>query len=204
MATFQNKVEDISVAISDTTALSSWLTQGARIVVDILADKRSDKLGLYATAKTDSGSGIGITGGRVISAHKSGYPARRIAAEDYGRATNTGSIHYATATDPAWYILETMGYVKPSGGTLRWVAYPSVAYSDSAVSNFPPEAYDAFVYYAGVQSLMRAIADSITNMATHLTNGDPELVQSEAMRVQELVQKNKELQLEYNRILERL
>ena len=36
MATFQTQIEDLTGSVSDTAALSSWLTDGARAVMSIL------------------------------------------------------------------------------------------------------------------------------------------------------------------------
>lgn len=220
MSTFQARVQDLVGTQADTAALTDWLTEGARVVVDALADKRSDKLELYATAKTYSGSGgVDVTGGRVISAHKAGYPAQRVPAEMYAETVDADSIHYGLATDPSWYILETKGYVQPSGGTLRWVAYPSVLFSASTISNFPPEAYPAVAYYAAIQSLYRDTTDlikttlagitysaptfggSYTNITTHLTNQDIELAKGEADKLSlQLNEYGADIQLEIQRI----
>jgi len=158
---FQTDVEDLVGSQSDTAALTVWLTDGGRMVVDYLANKKSDKLEIYATTKTDAGSGIAITSGRPISAHKSNYRARRIHVDTKAQAADSGSIYYAVATDPVWYIDQTRGYVLPSGGTIRWVGYPTVAYSDSSISNFPPEGYEAVIYHAAIQSQIRNITDLI-------------------------------------------
>ena len=173
---FQTQVEDRVGTISDTSALTDWLTDGARIVIDYLANRRSDKLDLYATEKSDSGSGVDITGGRPISAHKSNYPARRIPVEMKARAVDADSSEYATATDPVWYVSETKGYVLPLGGTIRWAAYPAVAYNASTVSNFPPEGYPAFVLYASIQYQIRNINDLIKSTLGGLTFTFPSTV----------------------------
>src|SRR3990167_10430053 len=94
---FLTNVEDLVGTCSDTTAVGDFLTAGARIVVDSLALKQSDKLNLYATDKTDAGSGVDVTGGMVISAHKSNYPARKISVEMKAKTIDADSLHYALA-----------------------------------------------------------------------------------------------------------
>ena len=66
---FLTRIEDLIGTFSDTTAITDFLTEGARIVSDRL---KSERLVIYATDKTDAGSGIAINGGRPLSAHKSG------------------------------------------------------------------------------------------------------------------------------------
>jgi hypothetical protein len=181
MATFQARIEDyVGVLTSpDTAFMTDSLTEGARIVIDHLASKNSDKLELYATDKVSAG-GIGggavITGGRAISAHKSNYPARRVPVEMSAQLSDADSIHYALPTDPAWYIDKTKAYVLPTSGTVRWVAYPAVAYSLSALSDFPPEGYSAVVQYAAIQYEIRLLSDLTTSTLGGITASFPSSV----------------------------
>jgi len=159
MSTFLVRVQDYigdTGATADTTAVTDWLTEGARIVGDKF---NPDRLAIYATDKTDSGSGIAITAGRPLSAHKSGYQARLVSKGMSGAIADTGSIHYAVAKDPAWYIDLTKGYVLPGGGTIKWFAYPAVAHGDSSISNYPPQGYPAVALYAAMQGQIRNIND---------------------------------------------
>jgi hypothetical protein len=158
---FQTQIEDYigTPVLADTTFMTDSLTTGARILVDVLASKGSDKLDLYATDKTDAGSGVDVTAGKPISAHKSYRGAKRILVEMRASALDADSIHYAISTDPSWHIEKTKAYVLPSGGTVRWVAYPSVLFSASTITNFPPEGYPAVVLYASVQYQIRNISD---------------------------------------------
>src|SRR3990167_2668865 len=95
----------------------------------------------------------------VISAHKSNYPARRISVEMKAKTIDADSLHYALAGDPVWYLEKTKGYVLPGGGTLRHVPYPTVLYSDSTLTNFPPQGYPAMIRYAGMQYTIRNLTD---------------------------------------------
>lgn len=164
---FLTQVEDLIGTCSDTTAVTDFLTAGARITADYLTNKGSDKCELYATDKADADgiTGIDVTGGVVISAHKSYRKARRIPAEMKAMALDSDSIHYALATDPVWYLLKEKGYVLPGGGTLRHFLYPTVVNSESAIDNFPPQTYPTVVRYAAMQYLLRKISDlTITTM----------------------------------------
>ena len=171
MATFQARIEDHvgTLASADTAFMTDILTDGARVVVDYLANKGSDKLEIYATDKTDAGSGIDITSGRPMSAHKSYYSANRIPVEMKAKAADEDSRHYAIATDPIWYIEKTKAYVLPGGGTIRWVDYPTVAFGDSTVSNYPPEGYDTMVLYAAMRYGIRILSDLTTTTIGGIT-----------------------------------
>ena len=161
MSTFQVRVQDYiggTGATTDTDALNDWLTEGARLATDKF---KPERLAIYATDKTDGGSGIAITAGRPLSAHKSGYEARLVPVGMKAVIADGSSIHYAIATDPAWYIDSTKAYVLPSGGTVKWFAYPTVAYTESTISNFPPQGLPVVVLYTSIQGQIRNINDLI-------------------------------------------
>ena len=70
----------------------------------------------------------------------------------------SGSIFKATATDPIWYLVKTKANIIPGGGTAQWVAYPTVANTDSAISNFPPQGYPVLVLYSAVNCQLSIIS----------------------------------------------
>jgi len=168
---FQTRIEDHvgTLASADTTFMTDVLTDGARVVIDYLVNKGSDKIEIYATDKADAGSGVDITSGKPFSAHKSNYPARRIPVEMKAKAADADSLHYALSTDPVWYIDKTKAYVLPGGGKVRWIDYPTVLYSDSTVTNYPPEGYDPMVLYASQRYLIRILSDLTTTTIGGIT-----------------------------------
>jgi len=168
VATFQVRVEDYTGTIGDTAALSDWLTEGARIMVDRF---KPERLELDATDKTDAGgdAGVSIVDGRALFAHKSNYPARRISVAEKGGATASGSIHFAETKSPVWFTSNTKGFVYPSGGTIVWFAYPTVLFGDSTITAFPAEGYAAVVLYAAVQGELRLISDLIDTTMTAIS-----------------------------------
>lgn len=177
---FQTRIEDYvgTLASADTTFMTDTLTAGARVVADYIVRKSSDKVDLYATDKTDTdgSTGIDVTGGVVISAHKSYYPARRIPVEMKAKALDGDSLHYAISTDPVWFIEKSKGYVLPGGGVLRHFVYPAVTYSDSTISNYPPSAIPAVVLYAAAQYSIRILSDLTTTTIGGISFTSPSLV----------------------------
>jgi len=174
MATFGELVQDRVGTFSNTDLLDHALTAAGRIVIDHLFMKYGEnnfRLELYYTDKTDSdgSTGIAVTGGRVIGAHKSGYKATKIDYKDKALFSLATSIYNAVATSPVYYLEKTKGYVLPGGGTLNWVAYPTVGNGDSAISNFPPEGYPVVVLYASIQAQMAIIQTLVATTMSGIT-----------------------------------
>ena len=156
MSTFQVRVEDKVGTVSDTVAISDWLTDGARHITNLIPP---DKLEKYTVALPDAGSGISVALYRVLKAHKLDYGARRIDAGMKARAEDSNSIHYATTDDPCWTIINGKAYVIPSGGTVQAMAYPTVVYSESTITSFPSDLEDGVVTYAAMRARLRQLSD---------------------------------------------
>ena len=158
MSTFQVRVEDKVGTVGDTTAISDWLTDGAKYIANVIPPDRLEK---YTVPLTDAGSGISVTSHRILRAHKTDYGARRIDAGMKARAEDSNSIHYATTDDPCWTIINGKAYVIPGGGTVQAMAYPTVVYSESTIASFPSDLDDGVVTYAAMRARLRQISDLI-------------------------------------------
>lgn len=151
MSILQTRVEDYTGTVADTTALTDGLTAGAKYILNLIPEQ---KLGMYSTEITDDGSGVAISNYRPLRAHKSGYPAIPSSAEYKKRFLDTESIYYAPNKYPFWYIEGGKAYVVPDGGTVVAVAYPTVTYSDSSITNFPAALEHGVVLYCAIQILL--------------------------------------------------
>ena len=156
MSTFQVRVEDKIGVVSDTAALSDFLTAGVKFIVNVLPPERVEK---FTTDLTDAGSGVSVTTSRVLRAHKSSYRARRIDAGLAAQAINSSSIHYAGSTDPVWYISNGLAFVKPTSGTVVAMAYPTVLFGDSTIAAFPIDLDEGVVLYACIHGRLRQMSD---------------------------------------------
>lgn len=74
-STYQSLIENYTGTISDTTQLSDQLSAGAKFIINTIPENKLDK---YASASTDSGSGVSVDSMRIVRAHKGGYRARQI------------------------------------------------------------------------------------------------------------------------------
>jgi len=148
MSTFQSRIEDYIGSYADTNALSEWLTAGAKLISDILP---SDELEKFATKSIDSGSGVNVKNARVVSVTKDGYRARNIPLGNSAQVLDTNSIFYATSKSPFYYIKAGLGYCVPLGGDFYLYTYPTVAYTDTSIAEFPESQQHAVVLYASIQ-----------------------------------------------------
>jgi len=69
------------------------------------------------------------------------------------------SLYAATAKDPIYYIENGSLYVMPGGGRGIALAYPTVVYSATSISNFPIQLEHAVVLYACIQGRIRQLSD---------------------------------------------
>jgi len=156
MSTYKERIENKIGSVGDDAALSDFLTAGGKFFVNILPPERLEK---FTVDLADSGSGVSIVAYRVLRAHKSNYGARKVDAGLAAQVVDSNSIHYAISTDPAWYILNGLAYVKPTSGTVVAMAYPTVAYGDSTITAFPADLDEGVVIYACIQGRLRQMSD---------------------------------------------
>lgn len=243
---FSDNIADYIGTFSDNTAMSNWLTSGAKRIIDLLPVEKAEK---FSTNLTDSGSGVTITGYRVLRAHKSGYGAKEVSGDMKTRVTpggglgtvaivsggtgysvsnvltlsggtggtvtvtsvsagvvtgieittsgsgyslgvstttggggtgctiyvipTSGSLFEATSKFPVYYTENGKLYILPAGGTGIGVAYPTVLYTESAISGFPQEFENAVILFASIQCGIQLLSSKTTALeAISLTSVD--------------------------------
>jgi hypothetical protein len=169
MATFQVQIEDLTGSVSDTAALSSWLTDGARSVLTILPI-----ITLERVVSTDAFTNtIDIESKKVFSvvrrddnhSSKAFMPCRKLTSSMMGRVSDTSYMEAASESDPAYIIqgdvLNTYpGSNQSSDSRVTYINTGiTVAYGDSSITNFPDEAENTVVLYAARNSLQRLMND---------------------------------------------
>lgn len=156
MLTFKERIEDRIGSVGDDNALDSWLTAGAKLIINLLPETRLEK---FTTPLTDGGSGVEVKNYRVLSANKNGYGAIRVSQNLIARVSDANSIYAATTEYPAWYILDGLAYVKPSGGTILVLGYPDVYSGTDTIPNFPRDIDESVVIYACINGRFRQMTD---------------------------------------------
>ena len=134
---------------------AQWLTDAVREVINILPPKLKEKC-ITESILTNSPTSMDMDGkGDIISVTRrysdSGYwvNCRKVSTEYSSLTQDSTSLHYATVTDPVYYIqsqsdISTL-FVQPTPtanqtAIIYHVGNPSIAYGDTSIANFPDEA----------------------------------------------------------------
>tara|TARA_R110002012_G_scaffold204976_1_gene374830 strand:- start:598 stop:1842 length:1245 start_codon:yes stop_codon:yes gene_type:complete len=172
MATFEAQVEGLtSLSIDGSSAptqteLTQFLTDGAKEILTSLPDSKKR---LFTTSNELNGSSTNYTvaGSEVFAVTRDdgtiNQPCRAIPAELQGRIRDSDDMMAATTTDPAYYIANNLLSVVPEPSNsqnahVQALAYPAVAFGDSAIAKFPDEAEYLVPVYAAIKSLQNALA----------------------------------------------
>ena len=185
MATFKVQIEDVVGSVGDDGALTQFLTDGAKEIINVLPRELklecSSLTNLYI-GNTDivmdldaSGEILHVTRENADSGYHA--PCRKISAAYGGMATDSGNMmYYATETDPVYWTGSDSGgdpklFVIPTPtanqpAKIYHVKFPAVAYGDSAIVNFPDEAEYLVVLYASVKGLQRLMNNKSGSLPT--------------------------------------
>lgn len=163
MASFQVRVLDYIGTLDDTTAITDWCTAGARFIVDLLPEHILNE---YATSVTVTASGLSMASYRIHQALKNGYEAKLVPTGMLTAVQDSNSIHYALSASPVSVVYSGKIYIYPNGGEVLAMAYPTVLYSASSISNFPTRMEHGVVLYAAIQGMLRKSSDALTSVSS--------------------------------------
>lgn len=138
----QERVRLLVGSYYDSKTMQTLMDEAVRLVIGELPEEVLEAL---QVEETDTGTGVTVSNKRVIRAHKDGYPARHLDSYLRSRIESESSYYEAQSWAPAYYIYGGKCYVKPDGGTVVTVSYPSVSISSSSVTGVPDQLLDLFV-----------------------------------------------------------
>ena len=135
---------------------AQWLTDAAREVIHVLPNKLKEKCMTETTLNNSSptmdmdGKGETLYVTR-LSADSGGkkLPCREVTASYADLADDSTSIYYASVTDPVYWISSSSDAAilsilpTPTANQtaiVYHIGYPSIAYGDTSIANFPDEA----------------------------------------------------------------
>lgn len=182
MATYKVQVEDLTGSLSDDGAISQWLTDGARMVLDNLPTDKLERITekeLFTNTTTSKGKRIFEVLRKDASNSSRFMPCRKLSSKLLGKVEDTDYMEAATTSDPAYIVFDNAIQTFPgsASGSDSMVLYVdttiTLAHGDDAGSkdDIPNEAEHVIVLYAARNGLERLISNANTDE-------DPELVAS--------------------------
>ena len=155
---FSTQITDLVGGTIDQDACDQWLEDGVRELINVFPSKLKEMC--YAKS-TFTSAAAGSEAETIASQHLGSVYAgsvacRKIIASDKYKAADSGSVEFATSTDPVYYIEGGKLNILPASlsGIYYIVGTPSIdADSDSSISNFPDEAEYLVVLYASIKQL---------------------------------------------------
>ena len=194
MEDFQVQLENIigSTVFDDTTFITTAIQDVGAEIIKVTPDS---KLLPISQQTAITSSGLSILDKRVLDVHKSNIRARLILESDTARAKDSGSIYYATASDPVYYFARNKVYVAADGsdtsGTLEHVPLiptsdgsTAIAHNSNAVANFPLEAIHILVTGASARCLQQVLFIKNEKLKEYVqTDEDSELAQAITLEI---------------------
>lgn len=162
MSTFQERVQAYTGSISDTAALTDWLTSGARFIVDLLPDHVLEE---YTTTQSVTTNGFALSSYRVQQVLKNGYEARRVPSGMSASVQDENSLHYALSNSPVSLVYNGKLYIYPNGGEVLAMLYPTVTYNASTLSGFPAKMLHGVVLFAAIQGMLSKSSDALESVS---------------------------------------
>jgi len=155
---FDTQITDLVGGTIDQNACDQWLEDGVRELINVFPSKLKEMC--YAKS-TFTSAAVGSEAETIASQHLGSVYAgsvacRKIVASDKYKAADSGSVEFATSTDPVYYIEGGKLNILPASlsGIYYIVGAPSIdADSDSSISNFPDEAEYLVVLFASIKQL---------------------------------------------------
>ena len=165
MANFKAQIESLAGATTDSE-INQWMNDGAKEIINILPQKLKHKSGTITSLANSTPMDMDAVGEILhvtrLSADSGGYriPCREMNPMYSGLATDSSSLHYASATDPVyWTESNSSGnptlFVKPTPDAnqpakIMHISYPVFDADGSgsnvniktatSIANFPDEA----------------------------------------------------------------
>ena len=175
MATFEAQVVGLTgLTIDDSSAptraeLNQFLSDGAKEVLNSLPRSRQE---MFTTSNDLNSSSVNLTllGSEVFSVTRDdgtiNQPCRKVPASLNGRIRDSGDMMAATATDPAYYIVNNILSVVPepsnsNNAHVQTLAYPAVSYTHELIAKFPDDGEYLVPLYASIKSLQNKISSLV-------------------------------------------
>ena len=191
MATFSAQVVDLVGAFSDETALDSFITEGANEVINAMPRPIMERV----AEETTFTNTVSSEGHKVLHVLKNDgtidQPCRLVLASKRGRIQDSSDMEFATSSDPAYYIQDSLVTLFPTGSGGKLVSIPTYSQASpldasgiSTITNFPNEYEYLVVLYASVKALQQLmnnkhgntdITGALTALEASVVNAEDEI-----------------------------
>ena len=171
---FDAQITDLVGGTIDQTACDQWMEDGVRELINMFPDNLKE---MCYTKNTFTSAAAGSEAETIASQYlgnifAGSYVCRKIDGADKYKASDSGNVLYATATDPAYYVEGGKLNILPasSSGVYYLIPDPSIdASAVSAISNFPNEAEYLVVLYAAIKQLQQYMNSKSSDLPSDLT-----------------------------------
>ena len=165
---FNAQVVNLVGAFSDETALDSFITEGANEVINAMPRSIMERVADEVTVSDGSTSSETH---KILHVLLDDQPCRLVLARDRGRIQDSSDMHFATASDPAYYIQNEAINVFPNSGVIKMVGVPVYnqttpidASDKSTITNFPDEYEYLVTLYAAIKALQQNMASKSSSL----------------------------------------
>tara|TARA_Y100001963_G_scaffold27550_1_gene37534 strand:+ start:511 stop:1179 length:669 start_codon:yes stop_codon:yes gene_type:complete len=169
---FSAKIIALTKATLDATETQNFIIEGCNDVVSKVKMTTPPKVALFETksGSISDGTEIDDVYQEITSVEVGGYPCRNISPRLRVKAADSGSIHYATSTDPVFYILNHRLYVLPSASAIYYYIpeYTVTNWnaSDGSIDGFPSQYYDHVIHYAAASVCKHEMSEALSGFIT--------------------------------------
>ena len=190
MATFSAQVVDLVGAFSDETALDSFITEGANEVINAMPRPIMERV----AEETPFTNTVSSEGHKILDVLKHDgtidQPCRKVSAFKRGRIQDSSDMEFATSSDPAYYIQNSLITLFPTGDG-KLVSMPTYSQASplnadgiSSITNFPNEYEYLVTLYAAIKALQQLmnnkhgntdITGALTALEASVVNAEDEI-----------------------------
>ena len=166
MANFDAQVIELvgTTYTTDQDALNQFITEGANEVINAMPRSIMERVA-EETTFTDT---VSSEGHKVLAVLKHDgtidQPCRKVPAFKRGRIQDSSDMEFASSSDPAYYIQDSLITLFPTGSGGKLVSMPTYSQSSpldasaiATITNFPNEYEYLVVLYAAIKALQQVL-----------------------------------------------
>ena len=187
---FNAQIVNIVGAFSDETALDSFITEGANEVINAMPRPIMERV----AEETTFTNTVSSEGHKILHVLKHDgtidQPCRLVLASKRGRIQDSSDMEFATSSDPAYYIQNSLVTLFPTGDG-KLVSMPTYSQASplnadgiSSITNFPNEYEYLVTLYAAIKALQQLmnnkhgntdITGALTALEASVVNAEDEI-----------------------------